>query len=248
MGILIFITIMMALEITMEVDQASPKPQVDSQPVETISDQELEALRARKEMLEERYKTLSIELQRLSEFALSKDPEDELRKLREEMEKLQAELEQLNEQVEAIAEAVPKHVEERRRLVEDLGLLEARLTDLELQQQRQRANPKITYILQDGGDKQSIIVEVADSHLAVGLDPEGDGAIWLRDASIDTRLSQLDGILAGRDRAKTAVVLLVKPSAFDSYLPIYERLVEAGFSVGTELILEQATPFPQPDK
>lgn len=236
MGILVLITLMMSLELQETVEQVqTPAPQTATPPPETT----VAELKQKREQLQAQYEKAVAELSAVAEMTGDKSSV-----LREQLARLQTtitEMEQLERRVREIqtqTEELAKQEKSMAEKMQETVALEQRASQLRGEIDRLKSNPRLTYIMQQGAGKSPILVELSGQLLGIGSHKTQEPAMWADAKDIDGRIELLLALAGNYSPSTEYFVLLVKPSGFEHYRQVREKLAEKGFDVGTELLDE----------
>jgi hypothetical protein len=254
MGVLILVTLLMALDLTAataSLDRAAEQA-VASGPEEADREDDLAARRRLIELVREerrlrqRHQGLLSEARDVADASggeLSGEP----RQIKAELDAMYAQIERLNAEVRQRKEQLHDVSEAQQALREAAGkvvALEQRAKQLAAAIEEQKRSPSLTYILQEGGDRRAILVEVSEESLGIGPAQASRSPLWLRGANRRLLLRQFEQAMRLYDPDQDYFVLLIKPSAFG---PLHDGIEttarNAGFTIGRELIPEHSSVF-----
>ncbi len=244
MGILILITLLMALDLTVTISQpaqAAAKPGM-------ASATDLAALRARQTHLEQQYREALARATQLGEMQGADDTV--VQQARGRLVLAYQHLEALQEKVErarAILADAPNPKEVQAQL-DELDRAEAEIERLSALIDQRRRHPRLSYIHQRGATRTPILIDVSNRAFGVGMIDDPESALWLTNPDKALRLRQLQELARNRNSHREYFVLLLRPSAFDQYDAVNQVLRSAGFAVGLELIEEATIVLPRPEE
>jgi hypothetical protein len=261
MGILIFITLMMALEMTFAM---TPSPVGTRQDDTDYSSQEVLAQIAELKQIESR---LNAELtqkvlqarERLNQARAQSDPRVPApdpsvtgfpQKVQEAMAQFKQKLEALKTLAEEVKEkSDPKKLQEEK---DKLQVLLSRNEELDKQiklaeqsLQEAQMNPRMSYILQGAGSKQPLIMEVSGKRVLIGTPNDSDRTISIPTSSADS--ATINQVLSSFDRNKVYIVLVVKPSGFSKARELSGLITDAGFGIGRDMVEESHKVLIEPE-
>ena len=244
MGIFVLITLILALNLHQALDAGS-QVHAESESVAYEIDP------ARKQELERRQATLQVQYDQLYERTReltdvirdSSELDQDAKLLLEQFEQLKALSEQVNQ---ILASEDIGNFEELQERKAELAMLEKTAMQLRTSVEKARLNPRLTYIVQDGFHKQPLLVELSDSRFGIGTPSDPTNAIWLTERRISTRMDTLLSWAGRNDHNGVYFVILLKPSGFEVYDHLVDRLKGHGFDVGTELIRESDSVLVKP--
>jgi hypothetical protein len=247
MGILILVTLMLALDLATTVALASRKPPALQEPQRDQEAVDLADLARQVEQWRKEYEASLLEVIRIAEAAGGKSHEIKiaiarLERAHEQIREFELEAAQY---AKALAEEAGKDANAWTKLRE-ISRLEQEMTYLQSMIDAERRNPRLTYIVQAGQTKSPILVELGERAIGIGFPDEGQPVLWLTGDDVAMRLRQLSALATSRDVASEYFIILVKPSAFSGrYEGVKMVLTQAGFQVGTDLISERAVVLPK---
>ncbi len=248
MGLMIFITLIMSLELTDAV-------------TDSVAVQAAQAAEEKDDAAEIQQKIL--QLQRL-EASLSQDIQKRVQAARDELTAAQRkdtpdvpatqpatvahamvqfkdDLEKLRllaTQVKEKSEALGSQKDQIQVLLVKVEESEAELKKAQAQLEEAKGNPRISYILQGDNKRQPVLFELSGTDLRVGTPNDSDRMISIPAAKISNTL--ITQILLSFDKRKVFIVVLLKPSGFPYYQTVSANVRAAGFESGRDLIDENS--------
>ena len=245
MGIMILVTLLLALDLAEQVGQAEATEPV-TEVVQTghpVAD--LEALEQRVAELEAAYEAAARRAARLVEAGgLGRaDLERAIAQLLE----LQREALELERQVQQRRSEMA-HSPEQQRLqqrYEQIIIARRQAEALREQIEQRRRNPRLTYLLQEQLDRRPVLLEVSGDRLGLGRPDDEESVIWLAQPRQEDRMAALEALMQLYNPRRDYFVILLKPSAGrDGYERVRQLVGRRGFNVGLELLDEDQTVLP----
>lgn len=240
MGILLLITLLLALDLTFAI--ATDPPASTDVPEPDTDRAEREALRRQVDAVREHFEAMLADVNRL--VGASGDRGREMAELRAMLEQTIAEVGALEARVRKEGEMLP---EWRRRQARGRARLEqiARLREeaarLRSRVEAESLNPRLTYIVQRDESKTAILLDISTDAFGIGSPDPSQSVLWLSAPDVSERLRQLAAWAGSHDPATAYFVILARPATFDDlYGRVRLTLRRLGFDVGTEPIPDRA--------
>ena len=234
-GIMILVTLLMALELSQRVLQS---PKVQTAIVAGDLKQAIAAAEAEAEALQTE---LAARGQRLQELAglderrlrtTTQDVERQIAQLDVESVELAARAEraeQRQQQLTADSQARQPDVERARQLTERIAEVEAQIAKL-------KSSNRVLYNPAQGNSKSAWLVELSDSELRAAPLGRAQPPTVFGGATPAARLNAFKTWAETRDRGAEYFVLVIKPSGVALFDQLYEALVDAGFDLGFDVV------------
>lgn len=243
MGILILVTLLMALQLTHSVATASAVDQEVDEITAIDSDGESnEELEAKSRRLKQQLDQLSAQIER--EANLSVDQQQVATRLRRELAEKYERVTELQQKVKRIVRKIKnpsaENLESDRRLIlmrQEAKHLKAELDDIKL-------HPKLTYIVQQGEDKKAMILELRGDRIGVGAPDDASAATWFKAADPELRFKQFLAWTRSRNSRNEYFVIILKPSGVPLLDPLKIQLGKLGYDVGTDFVSENVRVLP----
>jgi len=233
-GIMILVTLMMAVELIQRRQQASAQPVVSSpissQPAGEQTAQEIGDLRTRLESQREA-------LKQLAEIVPGQTA-GQIRELDKVMQRLDAEAAQLQGRYESVRRTHEDAGRPLARQTDDLRKTEERIRELEELVKQVSSEKRVVYNAVDGNLKQAWLVELAGDRMLVAALGKPDKPEVFAGVS---RQADFRAWAAKRDKHREYFVLLVKPSSISAYKQARTDLTELGFDLGYDLLAADQT-------
>lgn len=230
MGIMLMITLMMALE------QSGAGQQT---PEAIPTTESVESLLARKTDLEQRIRSL-----RVQASARTDTPIGQLLTGRLELERLYAKIESVNADIARAYAAVAGTLDPSSNtatVLRELNLADQEVQRLSGELQLARDRRRMTYIISKQYPKKPIIVEIGDAEWHVTFDLESNTSFTLSAANLDGAISLLQSQVMDFPPIQYFVVLVVKPSGMNAYTKVDDMLDAQGYERGLEPLPEHWT-------
>ena len=244
MGILILVTLMMALQLTHSVTAASAVDhEVDQISTVDPNDSSIDELESKSRRLKQQIDQLSAQIER--EANLSADQQQEATKLRQVLAEKYERITELQQKVKRVErKAKSPSVDNResdRRLIlmrQEAKHLKAELDDIKL-------HPKLTYIVQQGEDKKAMLLELRGDRIGVGAPDDANAAAWFKDKDPDLRFKQFLAWAQSRNRRDEYFVIILKPSGVSFLDPLKLQLEQLDYDVGIDYVSENVRVLPE---
>jgi hypothetical protein len=256
MGLMIFITLIMSLELTDAIHDSAAV-----QAAQTAQEQDDVAVVQQKIVQLQRLEaSLSGDLQKRVQAARDqlhasrpKDPSSPqsapepvgipqaMTQFKQDLEKLRV----LAQEVKDKSQSLGSEKDQIQALLVKIDEAESQLKKADAQLQEAKGNPRISYILQGDNKRQPVLFELSGTHLRIGTPNDSDRMISIpTDKITDGIVGQ---VLKSFDKQKVFIVVLLKPSGFPHYKPVVTGIRTAGFESGRDLIDENTSVLITPD-
>lgn len=243
-GIMILVTLMMAVELAMRPQKTKAVVPMSTAHVEVLrttmaeAAKEVEQLRARHERGTQALK----EVAAISASELQAEAR-ELERILERLQREANELEQKKQDVQNRKEAADKNKVDREADRRKTDELVEKIKEMEEQLAKLKQQNRVVYNPAPGSSKSAWLVEIAGNRvLAAELEKPEKPQVFDQ----PTRLADFLAWARGRDRRREYFVLLVKPSGIEAFTQIHVQLKQAGFDLGFDLLsAEQSAIDPQ---
>lgn len=241
MGILVLITLMMALDLwrTASVAQAAE----EIQPT-TVVTGDLPQLEAAEQELRKQYEEAMAMLSGLA--GLSGDQKQQIQRRLDELAKLQKLVQEIEKKIidqSAAARAHGSGKQDKQKKLQVIVEMEQRVAQLKAESDELRRNPRITYLIQKqaGQKKAPLLIEWSGRRAGVGSPNPRESAIWIDLPDPAARVQLVMAVVGNYDREAFYVVVLLKPSGFDSYETLLPIIQKRGYDTGIEMVAEEAS-------
>lgn len=238
-GILLFVVMLMALQISTVADAVGTNAADGS-----LRDRVLE-LERRKADAERSLDTNAMIAQR----ARQADGFNGVVRNRERLSKTYAELEQVEREITARFDEIKRRAElssSKDSTLSDMIAVQQENERLKGELDLARMNKRLTYIVSKGFEKRPVLIEVSAQVWRVAADANGDTMISLAQADLPRRTAALTQVLGNFNTRDFYCLLIVKPSAAVEINSITAELRKLGFNIGIDAIPEDFTGMIDP--
>ena len=244
MGILILVTLLMALQLTGSVAAVSAVAAADLDDVDDPVDiEEKSRLQTQADRLAREIEEVTRKLEK--EALLSVDQREVARGLQEVIAEKHRRIRELQQRVRAARQSAESGEEDDKVLDRRLILLRQEANRLRGELADARLNPKLTYIVQRGEGKSPMIVELRGDRIGVGVPQDQGAAAWFRANDQELLIRQFTAWMESRDAESEYFVVILKPSGMEMYGRLLEAIRKAGFDAGTDYVEEKIGVLPE---
>jgi hypothetical protein len=248
MGLMIFITLIMSLELTktiMESDEVTAQKATQTQAdAKDIQKQILQLQAIESQLSSDIAKRVETAREKLKDAQAPKDitttqPIDQPQNVQAAMTQFKFDLEKLKtlaQEVKEKTQYLSSDKEQIKALLIKSEELDKSLTAAKLKLDEARGNPRISYILQGENARQPILFEISGKTLLIGTPGDSDRTISIPADQINEKT--ITQIVLSFNRKLVFIVLLVKPSGFQHFRTIMKAVQAAGFESGRDAIEE----------
>ena len=244
MGILILVTLLMALQLTDSVAAVSAVAAADlDEADDPVDPEEKSQLQARADRLAREIEQIMQKLEK--EAHLSIDQREVARGLQEVIAEKHRRIRELQQRVRAARQSAESGEEDDKTLDRRLILLRQEANRLRGELADAQLNPKLTYIVQRGEGKSPLIVELRGDRIGVGVPQDQGAATWFRADDQVLRIRQFMAWMKTRDAGSEYFVVILKPSGMETYQVVLDAIRKAGFDAGTDYVEEKIGVLPE---
>ncbi|MEX2673418.1 MAG: hypothetical protein WD294_15065 [Phycisphaeraceae bacterium] len=235
MGVIILVALLLALSASEVIEMV-----VDQDPAETSAERatlaDLEALADKERQLEEAYESALGRSARLAE--LGADPVPHIERATARLEQLDLDIEERTQEIARRQDQLPAHQNVVAEELDTLSAMQADRERLEAKVEHRRTS-RLSYIIQEGAQKQPVLIVVSAKRFKIGTPGDEDTAIVLQHRDVDTRLRYLREILQDLNSADYYCLLVLKPSGFgDLDDQVRDEVRAAGLQWGLDPVPE----------
>ena len=237
LGIMLLITLLLALDIADPASQAGVLEVPDVPDAAAVTVQEIEALESQVRTLQAEHRVVLNRVSTLAEIAGGISDLTELEVAAAAATRQAAEL---ADQVETIRPTLALLLEQHERAAEveaEAQLARDKADRLVEDAAEHKQNPLLQYIPQENEGRAALLITVSENALGMGQTDPAATAIWFTARSSIDRLNQLDEALQQIDQRRHYCVVLVKPDAFAGEGDrVMQMIRERGWIVGMDLL------------
>ncbi len=251
MGLMIFITLIMSLELTEAVmDSNAVKAQQEAQTqadAQDVQKQILQLQAIEAQLSGDIQKRVVSAREKLKGAQASKDPaatqsaagDNSPQNVQTAMNQFKTDLEKLKslaQEVKDKSQYLGSGKDQIKALLVKSEELDKSVKNAQLKLDEAKGNPRISYILQGENSRQPVLFELSAQSLLIGTPGDSDRTISIPAEAITDKT--IDQILHSLNRRQTFIVLLVKPSGFKHFRTIMKSIQAAGFESGRDAVEE----------
>ncbi|MGH7192085.1 MAG: hypothetical protein ACREJM_00960, partial [Candidatus Saccharimonadales bacterium] len=234
-GIMILVTLLMALELSQRVLQS---PKVQTMVVSHDLKQAIAAAEAAAAALQTQLAARDERLQQLAGL-------DE-RRLRADTQDVERQISQLDSETATLAARAERAEKRKQQLAADsqarqsdvarAAQLTERIAQVEAQLAKLKSSNRVLYNPAQGSSKSAWLVELTDSELRAAPLGKAQPPTVFSGATPAARLAAFKKWSEARDRGAEYFVLVIKPSGVLLFEQLYEVLLDSGFDLGFDVV------------